>query len=69
MKLKDSKKADLFERWGYLDYIVDEIGCLADEGEKEGLKVEVGEIVKDIISQSIELYKDYPNIVDELKSC
>lgn len=65
---KQERAIDLYERKGYLDYIISEIANLEEKNEEtiQPLLIEVDEVLNDIIYIAIELHKDYPDIQIDL---
>lgn len=65
---KQERATDLYERKGYLDYIISEIANLEEKNEEtvQPLLTEVDSVLNDIIYIAIELHKDYPDIQIDL---
>lgn len=65
---KQEKAMDLYERKGYLSYLIDELSNLEDKSKetRQPLLFEIDSVVNDIIYIAIELHKDYPDIQIDL---
>lgn len=61
---KQERAMDLYERKGYLSYLIEEVANLEDKSKeaKEPLLFEIDTVINDIIYIAIELHKDYPDI-------
>ncbi len=68
MLYKQEKAIDLYERKGYLDYVISEIANLEEKNEEtvQPLLNEVDSIINDIIYIAVNLHKDFPDILIDL---
>lgn len=68
MTIKQARKLDLFERRGYLDYIISELVNLEEKKEEtvEPLLQEIDQVVDEIIKISVNLCME--NIIDDISN-
>lgn len=65
MLYQDEVMQDLYERKGYLTYLISELPNIEGEKESKDHLLEVEEVINDIISISVEIYKDFPSKMEK----
>ena len=71
MLYKEEQMQDLFERKGYLDYLISQYKetTFKDDIDEDMHTIEINKVINDIIRISVEVYKDFPDVMESyLKS-
>ena len=66
MLYQEEQMQDLFERKGYLDYLISEYkeNTFKDDVEDDMHTLEISKVLNDIIRISVEVYKDFPDVME-----
>lgn len=66
MLYQEEQMQDLFERKGYLDYLISEYkeNVFKDDIEDDMHTLEISKVLNEIIRISVEVYKDFPDVME-----
>ena len=67
MLYKEEQMQDLFERKGYLDYLISQYKetTFKDDIDEDMHTIEINKVINDIIRISVEIYKDFPGVMED----